>query len=196
MRYLNTNQPSRPSDQSRSSPDYDPGLADDVQVLAGADFRRCYQCMTCSSGCPFYDHMDLGPHGVMRRLQFGLRRELLESNTIWLCVGCHTCSAVCPMNIDVSRVMDALRRMCLEEGLVVAEPGVLDFHREVMDSIKRHGRTHKLEIMLRYKLRTGKFLSDMDLGLKMMAKRKLDLRPSKIDHPQELSKLFEKSWRK
>ena len=26
----------------------------------------------------------------MRRLLFGFRREVLESSTIWLCVGCHT----------------------------------------------------------------------------------------------------------
>ncbi len=49
-------------------------------------------------------------------------------------------------------------------------------------SAYRCGRTHKLEIMLRYKLQTRKWLSDMNTGLRMMSKRKLDLRPSKVSH--------------
>jgi heterodisulfide reductase subunit C len=140
--------------------------------------------------------MDMGPHGVMRRVNYGLKTELLTSNTIWLCVGCHTCSAACPMAIDVSAVMDVLRQMSLEEGIAPAEPTVLDFHREVLGSIERYGRTHKLEIMLRYKIRRFSFLEDMDVGLKMLAKRKLDLKPSKIKRPRILASLFKKGWRR
>jgi len=44
----------------------------------------------------------------------------------------------------------------------------------VLGSIERYGRTHKLEIMLRYKLKTRDLISDWTVGMKMLAKRKLD----------------------
>ena len=171
-------------------------LADRVSRMSHTELRSCYLCRTCSGGCPFFKAMDYGPHGVMRLLQLGLREELFACNTIWLCVGCHTCSACCPMAIDIAAVMDSLRRLALNEGAPVAEPSVLAFHREVLRAIESYGRTHKLEIMLRYKAGQKTWLQDFDLGLKMLAKRKLHLLPSKIKQPQDLKRLFNKPWRR
>ena len=78
----------------------------------------------------------------------------------------------------------------IEEGVRIAEPGIFNFHQEVLNSIYRYGRTHKLEIMMRYKLRQRDLFSDMDMGLRMLAKRKLDLRPSKIINKTQIRKLF------
>ncbi len=43
---------------------------------------------------------------------------------------------------------------------------------------------------MRYKLRTRDLFSDVDLGLKMLAKRKLDLRPSKVNDRREIDAIF------
>ncbi len=169
-------------------------LAREIARRSGCDPRRCYLCRSCSGGCPVYQAMDLGPHRLMRLVLYGQRRRVLESNTIWLCLGCHSCAAVCPMAIDIAAVMDTLRRMALEEGVPISEPGILDFHREVLRSIRRHGRTHKLEIMMRYKAGQHKWFQDMDLGLRMLARRKLDLRPSRIQDPARLARLFARPW--
>lgn len=172
------------------------GLADRLSRLSRTQVRSCYQCRTCSGGCPFFAAMDYGPHGVMRLALLGRLQELLTCDTIWLCVGCHTCSACCPMAIDVAAVMDALRQLALREGAPVAEPGVLAFHREVLRAIESYGRTHKLEIMLRYKAGQGQWLKDFDVGLRMLAKRKLHLLPSRIKRPQTLRRLFHLPWRR
>jgi heterodisulfide reductase subunit C len=109
-----------------------------------------------------------------------MRQEALECGTIWICVGCHTCSSQCPMGIDIASVMDTLRHMALEEGAAVAEPNILGFHEEVLRSLERYGRAHKLGIMWRYKLLTRRWFDDMDVGLKMLVKRKLELKPSRV----------------
>jgi len=126
-------------------------------------------------------------------VQLGLMEEVLACSTIWLCVGCHTCSAMCPMGVDIAAMMDVLRALALARGTAVAEPRILEFHHQVLASIERHGRTHKLEIMLRHKMATGDFFSDWDLGLKMLAKRKLDLRPSKVSAMGEIQRIFQQS---
>ncbi len=163
----------------------------EIKRFAGTDFNACLQCRSCSSGCPFSDHMDYMPNGVMRLVQLGLKTEALACNTIWICVGCHTCTIQCPMAIDIPAVMDALRERALTEQVAVIEPDILNFHREVLNSIERYGRTHKLEIMMRYKLKTLDLLSDFNVGIRMMAKHKLDLTPSRVERVGEVKKLFQ-----
>ena len=146
----------------------------------GKDYHRCFHCRCCGSGCPFIKAMDQPPNAVIRLLQFGMLEEALASCTIWVCVACNTCAMECPMAIDIPALMDKLRHLALEKGVAVAEPDVLKFHQTVLDSISRYGRTHKLEIMMRYKLTTRRWLQDTQVGLKMLAKRKLDLIPSRV----------------
>jgi heterodisulfide reductase subunit C len=171
--------------------DLDLKFSGEIKRRAGTDFHTCLQCRSCSGGCPFSDFMDYMPNGVMRLVQLGLKSEALSCNTIWVCVGCHTCSIQCPMAIDIAAVMDVLREKALAEGAAVPEPDVLNFHREVLNSIERYGRTHKIEIMMRYKLRKLDLLSDWQVGLKMLAKRKLDLTPSRVERVGDVKKLFE-----
>lgn len=165
-------------------------FCEEVVHRSGDNFRRCFHCQSCGSGCPVSQAMTYRPNGVIRLVQFGLKSEALECSDIWLCMGCNTCSTACPMAIDIAAVMSALREMAIEEGVRIAEPGIFNFHQEVLNSIQKYGRTHKLEIMMRYKLRQRDLFSDMDMGLKMLAKRKLDLRPSKIIDKTQIRKLF------
>jgi len=72
----------------------------------------------------------------------------------------------------------------------VAEPDILKFHREVLNTIHRYGRTHKLEIMLRYKLHKRDWFSDMGVGMKMLTKRKLELLPSRVKHMKDIKDFF------
>jgi hypothetical protein len=94
------------------------------------------------------------------------------------------------MAIDMSAIMDSVSQIALEEEAVVAEQDILNLHKEVLHSIERYGRTHKLEIMLRYKVQKRDWFSDLDVGLKMLAKRKLDLVPSKVKDIGDIKKLF------
>ena len=180
--------PSKTSENHSSQPNVN--FCEAVVRRSGENFRRCFHCQSCGSGCPVSQAMTYRPNGVIRLVQYGLKSEALECSDIWLCMGCNTCSTACPMAIDIVAVMSALREMAIEEGVRIAEPGIFNFHQEVLNSIYRYGRTHKLEIMMRYKLRQRDLFSDMDTGLRMLAKRKLDLRPSKIINKTQIRKLF------
>jgi len=172
--------------------DLDLKFSREIIRLAGTDVYTCLQCRSCSGGCPFSEYMDFMPNGVMRLVQLGLKTEALTCNTIWICVGCHTCSIQCPMAIDIAAVMDALRERALAEQVDIQEPDILNFHREVLNSIERYGRTHKIEIMMRYKLKTRDLISDWAVGMKMLAKRKLDLTPSRVERIGDVKKIFRK----
>jgi len=172
-----------------------PSLAAEVNERSDAGLNRCYQCGSCANGCPFVQAMDYTPNQVLRLVQFGMRQEVLTCKTIWVCVGCHTCSSQCPMSIDIASVMDTLRLMAVEEGVVIGKPNIIDFHEEVLRSLERYGRAHKLGIMLGYKRQTGRWLKDLDVGLKLLARRKLDLIPSRVRDVKEITDLFACYWR-
>ena len=167
-------------------------FAAEIKRCSGQNFNLCWHCQTCVCGCPFSEFMDYPPNKIMRLVQLGQKREVLECSAIWMCVGCNTCSMQCPNAIDIPAVNDALREMAVREGVSVAEPDILTFHREVLRSVQRYGRTHKFEIMLRYKLRKRDFFSDMIVGFKMLLKRKLELLPSKNTDMLPVTRIFNK----
>jgi heterodisulfide reductase subunit C len=135
--------------------------------------------------------MDYSPNQIIRFVQLGQQKTALESSGIWICVGCNTCSIQCPNAIDIPAVNDALRQIAMEQEVVVAEPNILHFHQAVLQSIQRYGRTHKLEVMLRYKLKKHDWFADMAVGMKMFAKRKLELLPSRSTNIGDIRRLFQ-----
>ena len=171
--------------------DLDLNFSAQIKQQHGVDINRCFHCQTCAAGCPFHMATDYPPNSIIRLVQLGFKKEALESSTIWLCVGCHTCAIQCPMAIDMAAFMDALRQTAIKEGALVAEPDILNFHRDVLHTIQRHGRTHKLEVMLRYKARKWDWFFDILVGTKMFAKRKLHLKPSKVKAIAEIQKTFQ-----
>ena len=176
-----------PTDISRRDADF----SAKVKRRSGVNFDLCWHCQSCAGGCPFVGAMDYPPNRVIRLVQLGLKKEALESSGIWICVGCNTCSIQCPNAIDIPAVNDALREMAIEEGVTIAEPDILNFHKEVLHSIERYGRTHKFEIMLRYKMRRHDWFSDMAVGIKMFVRRKLGLRPSRSRDIKTIKGLFD-----
>jgi heterodisulfide reductase subunit C len=91
-------------------------LVKEVQELCGENLFGCYQCGTCSSGCPYVEDMDLSPDEVIRYLILD-REEVLQSKTIWLCSSCFTCAERCPRNINITKIMEALRQIILRRKI-------------------------------------------------------------------------------
>lgn len=168
----------------------DKRFADKVNRLAHTDSRMCFQCRACYNTCPFVQAMDYSPPAILRLVLLGQEKTVLNSTTIWTCVGCNTCSTICPQRVDMAAVMDALRQIALEQGVMPAQPEALIFHNAILDSIKKYGRTHKLDVMIRYKVKNLDLFSDVDVGLKMFVKRKLDMLPSRVKNLVQVRSLF------
>lgn len=87
----------------------------DVESISGQSLLACYQCGKCSAGCPVAFSMDVLPSQVIRMAQLGLE-EVLETQTIWTCAACLTCVARCPKEIDLPRIMEALRVIKMQKS--------------------------------------------------------------------------------
>jgi len=91
-------------------------LEREVSDLSGQNVFGCYQCGTCSAGCPYVDDMDLTPDEVLRYIILD-RREVLNSKTIWICSACFTCAERCPRDINITKVMESLRQIVLRHKI-------------------------------------------------------------------------------
>lgn len=148
-----------------------------VMELSGVNLDRCYQCLTCTLGCPLVLAMDWTPNQVLRMTQLGLKDKVLQSSAIWFCASCQACAVRCPQEIDIPRVMDVLRQMALEQRATTAATLIPAFHRSFLRSIERRGRQYDLGTLLKIKLKTGDLFSDLRLGWQMLVKRKLAILP-------------------
>ena len=91
-------------------------LVQEVENLCGENLFGCYQCGTCSAGCPFIEEMDLSPDEVIRYVILD-KKEVLDSKTIWLCASCFTCAERCPRDINITIIMEALRQIILRKNI-------------------------------------------------------------------------------
>ena len=91
-------------------------LVKEVEELCGENLFGCYQCGTCSAGCPFIEDMDLSPDEVIRYVILD-KQEVLNSKTIWLCASCFTCAERCPRDINITKIMEALRQIILRKKI-------------------------------------------------------------------------------
>ncbi len=86
-----------------------------VEELSGQKLLACYQCGKCSAGCPAVSQMDILPNQIIRFAQLGLKDELLQSRSVWVCASCYTCNVRCPKGIKIAEVMEAVRQILLRK---------------------------------------------------------------------------------
>jgi len=68
----------------------------------GERLRLCLQCGNCSGICPFGYLMAYPPHRIISYLRAERFEQVLETDTVWMCVSCYACTQVCPSNIPLT----------------------------------------------------------------------------------------------
>jgi heterodisulfide reductase subunit C len=101
----------------------DPTFRDEVALMpGGANIKRCFACGTCAAGCPVTNiDEEYNCRTIIRKVLYGMRREVLASQAIWLCMMCYRCYARCPQQVDFTDIMRALRHMAVRDGFAPAE---------------------------------------------------------------------------
>jgi len=173
----------------------------EVGSSSGESVSICYQCKTCSSGCPVAFAMDLLPHQIIHMIRLGLKDEVLKSASIWLCASCETCTTRCPNDIDVAKIIDTMRMASLKSGLKLKEKRPSIFHKSVLSSIKKTGRLYELGMIGIYTLKSGDIVSniksgalleDAKVGWKLFKERKLKIFPRLVKGRKEIKRFFKK----
>ena len=153
-------------------------LAESVLRESGQNVNLCYQCRKCSAGCPISYAMDYKPAQLIHAIRLGMDDLVINSKTMWLCASCETCTTRCPQEVDVAKVMDAVKITAMKKGIKPTIPEVASFYKAALANIKKCGRMYEVGMIVGLKLRTFDFFKDMGMGMKMFQKGKLKLIPS------------------
>lgn len=86
-------------------------------IKRGADtITLCFQCATCTGGCPSGRITAFRTRKLMRRVQLGFKEDVLPSDELWLCTTCMTCDERCPRGVKITDIIMTLRNMAVEGG--------------------------------------------------------------------------------
>ncbi len=163
-----------------------------VEQESGVHVSECYQCGKCSAGCPVAFAMDYTPRQVIRLLQLGMREEVLNCRTIWLCASCQTCYTRCPRAVDLPRLMEAVRIEAKRAG-IVPEKHINLFNDLFLKSVAKNGRVHEMGLILQYNLLSMQPLKDAFKAPKLFLDGKISPIPHKIKNQAAVQRIFERS---
>ncbi len=169
----------------------DDSLARAIQEALGQNVYLCYQCIKCSAGCPLSEYFDWQPNQIMRAVQLGEEEIALKAQTPWLCASCQTCTTRCPQGLDIAAIMDFLTREALAQGYTPPVSEIKIFNEAFMRELRLWGRSYELGLLAEMKLRTGDLFSDLDLGMRMLQKRKMPFLPHYARPPRKVKRLPE-----
>ncbi len=159
-----------------------------VLEATGQNAFCCYQCGNCSAGCPTAGKGDLLPHQVFRELQVDGTR-VLSALQPWLCVGCQTCAARCPQELDLSRVMDFLRAEAIREGTVpAAARRMAVFNRLFVQQVLAGGRLNEMELGAFFNLEARSPFENLDALPAMLTRGKVKLTGKKVRGPGQAAR--------
>ena len=90
-----------------------------TNVPGGHNILRCFQCGTCSAGCPVREIDEkYNPRKIIRMVILGMKDRVLSSDFIWLCSQCEICEERCPQDVRIPEVMDVIKNLAVKEGYI------------------------------------------------------------------------------
>jgi len=164
-----------------------------IKEISGVDIAGCLQCKKCTNGCPVGTMASVRPSEIVRRMQMNEGDSILQSDLIWMCASCETCSTRCPMKIDLRAVMDALRMIAVRKKMPAQKGNVPLFNRLFLKTVRMFGRTYDLGTIAAYKTGTSTYFQDADKIPAMLRKRKIALLPSFKADKKYIRKIFKKN---
>jgi len=81
---------------------------------------------------------EYNPRRIIRMVSFGMKKDVLSSDFIWLCSTCYACHERCPQDVRITELMSAIKNIAVEEGFIP------DSLRRLAQVVREHGRVYEL----------------------------------------------------
>jgi heterodisulfide reductase subunit C len=169
------------------------GFGRDIMGVTGCDqLPSCIQCGTCSGACPLSIYMDFSPRQVMALVRADFKREVLSSNTIWLCASCYACTVECPRQIRITDIIYALKQRAIKEGVYPRKMPIPILAREFTRMVVSKGRITETLLVMRLFLKANwrAVLSSWRLGLGLIQTGRFVLKAEHIQRRNELATML------
>nr|WP_042701662.1 CoB--CoM heterodisulfide reductase subunit C [Methanobrevibacter arboriphilus] len=86
---------------------------------AGIDsVEICFQCGTCTGGCPSGRRTPYRVRQLVRKCLIGLKDEVISDDSLWMCSTCYTCQERCPREIKIVEIVKMARNVAAQNGFM------------------------------------------------------------------------------
>ncbi|MDR2829663.1 MAG: CoB--CoM heterodisulfide reductase subunit C [Methanobrevibacter sp.] len=88
-------------------------------VDAGIDsVEHCFQCGTCSGGCPSGRRTPYKVRQIVRKCLMGLKDDVISDPSLWMCTTCYTCQERCPRSVKIVEIIKLARNEAVKAGFM------------------------------------------------------------------------------
>ena len=126
----------------------DPEFEKQLAALGGADAKLCFQCGTCTAGCPSGRRTSYRVRKLVRMAQLDMKEDIINSEDLWMCSTCYTCVERCPRRVPIVDVIVALRNMAVAEGHMYAA------HKKTAANFYKTGHTVPINDEFEFSIRS------------------------------------------
>lgn len=112
-----------------------PDFVSELAAAGGENAKMCFQCGTCTAGCPSGKNTAYRTRKLMRMAQLGLKDMIIDSEDLWQCTTCYTCEERCPRGVPIVDVVIALR------NIAVANGKMFDAHKKTGENLLKFGHS-------------------------------------------------------
>jgi heterodisulfide reductase subunit C len=161
----------------------DSSFLEEVKKMSGGDkILDCIQCGICAGSCHARFAMDYSPMQVLKMAHLGLKKEVLSSSTIWICASCYTCASRCPRGLNIPAIMSGFKNMAMKDNVPAPIALKPKFHKTFTEIVEKYGRMHEPQLQMKLTAKTDvrALMRNASLGLRMLRKGKISLKPSKL----------------
>lgn len=159
--------------------------------------KLCMQCGICTTTCTLRGKMDHSPRRMIQLIRAGDKKEVLNSNTMWLCTSCYTCSCRCPRGVPMMDIMHGLCQLAEEEGIIDNKSHM---SKVFYGDVAKRGRVWEGGLTFKYGLKLGignaikLGLEMQDVAMKMVKHKRLSILPPKgVKNPAKLRAIVKKA---
>ena len=78
--------------------------------------KHCFQCGTCSGGCPSGRRTPYKVRQIVRKCLLGLKDEVISDDALWMCTTCYTCQERCLRSVKIVEIIKKARNIAAHAG--------------------------------------------------------------------------------
>ena len=78
--------------------------------------KHCFQCGTCSGGCPSGRRTPYKVRQIVRKCLLGLKEEVITDDALWMCTTCYTCQERCLRSVKIVEIIKKARNVAAHAG--------------------------------------------------------------------------------
>ncbi|MFO7929714.1 MAG: 4Fe-4S dicluster domain-containing protein [Candidatus Humimicrobiaceae bacterium] len=166
-------------------------IKEELENFVEPNLNYCVQCGKCTAGCPVADLYQYKPHQIISLIQSGKMEKIVNSDTIWLCLGCDICTSRCPEDISIAAVMNHLR-VSTWQVATKKEKNISKFYWLFLKILQVFGRSYEPGLIFGLNAATGRLFNDAGIGLDILKKRKIKILPELVKGRRKMAKVIKK----